>query len=148
MGLWDASDAVRRAVPGSVKAMDIYRNAGPVFTESWTQEGGTVYHVCRVELYEREADGAEDGLLEARVVSEKPFLGEEEARTEYERLEGAMPKRPKERPPGDATPEERAEWEADRLGAWEDIERLGRLIDGNPGVPLEELVDVGPEERP
>lgn len=140
MGLWEASDAVRRAVPGSVKAMDIYQNAGPVFTESWTEEGGTVYHVCRVELREREAvGGARDGRLEAKVVSEQPFPDEEGARAEYERLEGSMPKRPKERPPEDATPEERAEWEADVARAWEDMERLGRLIDDNPGVPLEEL---------
>ena len=52
---------------------------------------------------------------------------------------GTMPKRPKERPPEDATSGEVAEWQADRLRAWEDIERLGALIDENPGVPLEEL---------
>ena len=131
---------MRLAVPCFVKAMDIYGGQGPVFTESWTEEGGTVYHVCRVELREGEAaGGAQDGRLEARVVSEEPFLEEEEARAEYERLEGSMPKRPKERPPEDATPQERAEWEADVARAWEDMERLGRLIDDNPGVPLEEL---------
>ncbi len=139
MSIWEASDAVRRAVPGSVKEMDIYEGAGAVFTESWSREGGTLYHYCWVELFEREAEGADDGELAARVVSEGATPDEGIGRRGYEELAAAMPKRPKERPPEDATPEERAEWEADRLRAWEDIERLGRLIDENPGVPLEEL---------
>lgn len=126
-------------MPGSVKAMDIYGGAGAVFTESWSEEGGTLYHVCWVELFEREVEGADDGELAARVVSERPFRDEGVARAEFDRLMGTMPKRPKERPPEDATPEERAEWEADVARAWEDMERLGRLIDENPGVPLEEL---------
>ncbi len=139
MSIWEASDAVRRAVPGSVKAMDIYGGAGAVFTESWSREGGTLYHYCWVELFEREAEGADDGELQARVVSEESSTDEGIGRRGYEELAAAMPKRPKERPPEDATPEERAEWEADVARAWEDIERLGRLIDENPGVPLEEL---------
>ncbi len=139
MSIWEASDAVRRAVPGSVKAMDIYGGAGAVFTESWSREGGTLYHYCWVELFEREAEGADDGELQARVVSEESTPDEGIGRRGYKELVAAMPKRPKERPPEDATPEERAEWEADVARAWEDIERLGRLIDENPGVPLEEL---------
>lgn len=141
MSIWEASDAVRRAVPGSMKEMDIYQGAGAVFTESWSREGGTLYHYCWVELFEREARGGADelGELVARVVSEGASPDEGEGRRGYEKLAAAMPKRPKERPPEDATPEERAEWEADRRRAWEDIERLGALIDENPGVPLEEL---------
>ncbi|QIN81147.1 hypothetical protein GBA65_22195 (plasmid) [Rubrobacter marinus] len=141
MGIWEASDAVRRAVPGSVKEMDVYKGAGAVFTESWSREGGILYHVCWVELFERESRGGADELggLAARVVSEESIRDEGVARAEFDRLMGTMPKRPKERPPEDAPSEEVAEWEADRLRAWEDIERLGALIDENPGVPLEEL---------
>ena len=103
--------------------------------------GGTLYHYCWVEPFEREARGGADGLgeLAARVVSQGSSPDEGIGRLGYEELAATMPERPKERPPEDATPEERAEWEADVARAWEDMERLGRLIDENPGAPLEEI---------